>query len=131
MSEIYSFYEAELKRVGTASGDTTETAIDAYAEGISVEVSREVQERIDTSGVVFDRVPIQTRVTMSISKLYCKDADSFLFDGNDMKLYFNDGIGSETWQMDKCWWLSKGWSLSSDSLCTYDIEISGNSWGTV
>lgn len=130
MPEVYSFLEATIKRVGSTVGGTTETDIDAYAEGITVSVSRELTERKNTSGVVKDRIPTSTRAEMNIKKFYSDDP--FLLDGNNIKLYLDTGVGSVTWQMGTCWWESK--TMGGDAEggpISYECNIVGNSWGTV
>ena len=129
MSEIYTFLEATINRVGTAAAGTTETAM-VYVEGVDVRVDRELAERRDTQGVVQTRFPLRTNVEMSIKKMY--GTDMFLFDGNDIKLILQNAVtGTETWKMDNCWYQSKGWSGNSDGPMTYEVNLTGASWGTV
>lgn len=131
MSEVYTGLECVIKRVGSASGDSTETAIDAYAEGVTITVSRELTPRTDTQGVVQDRVPVATSAEMSISKLFSDDP--FLFDGNNIKIYLNDGgaTGSAVYQMDNCWWQSKGYSGDAQGPMRYDVSVVGDNFAAV
>jgi len=122
MAEVYSFEEATLKRVGTASGDTTETTL-AYAEGISVSRSRELVPRTDSQGVVKERVVRATSAQMSINKLY--GTADHLFDGNDIKLYLIGVTGSEVWTFAGAYRSNEAWATSADGLVTYDAEIDG------
>ena len=129
MPEVYSFLEATIKRVGSTVGGTTETDIDTFAEGVTVSVSRELTERKDKTGRVWDRMPTSTRAEMNIKKLYSDDP--FLLDGNNIKLYLNTGLGSVTWQMGTCWYESKTMGGDAEGPMTYECNIVGNSWGTV
>lgn len=130
MAEVYHFLECEIKRIGSAAGDTTATSIDAYAEGVSVSLSRELQPRTDTSGVVQQRIETTREATMSISKLYA--SDPFLFDGNAIKLIMGNALGTETWQLSNAYWTNKELSGSPDeSGIAYGLEIVGNDFGTV
>lgn len=129
MGEVYSFTEAIIKRVGSASGDSTESQINNYANSVRVYVKRKLAERRDHTGNVLERIPQGTEVEMSIDKLYANDA--FLFDGNAIKLYFSNAVGSETYQMGGCYWDSKDWGASGDGLFAQGLIIKGNTWGTV
>lgn len=129
MAEVFNFLECYLYRVGTTGTDTTETSIDAYAQGVTVNLNRELMERVDQSGVVQDRVPIRATAEMSIAKLYSEDP--FLLDGNNIKVYFQNVTGTDTYTMTNCWWTGKGWSGASDDTgCRYDLTIVGGSFGT-
>ena len=130
MSEVYSFLEATINRVGTTAAGTTETRM-VYVEGVDVSVKRNLAERRDTEGVVQTRFPLSTDVTMSIKKLY--GTDMFLLDGNDIKMILQNSVtGTQTWKMASCWYESKGWSGATDGgPMTYDISLVGKSWGTI
>ena len=127
--EVWSFDEAYLKKVGTAAGGTTEYAVDTFAESISVAKSRELVEMVDTSGVVVKRVPIRTSVSVSLGALY--NAPVNFFDGNDVKLYFQNALGTETWYIGSCTSSDESWDMSADGLVAYQVELVGNSFGTV
>lgn len=128
--EVYHFLECEIKRVGSAAGDSTETSIDAFAEGVSVSVSRELQPRIDTSGVVQQRVPIATEASMSIQRLFTSEAT--LFDGNAIKLIMGNIIGTTSYQLSGAYWTNKDFSGGpDDDGITHDLQIVGQDFGTV
>ena len=129
MGEVYTFLECEIYKCGTVAGGTTPYSIDAYAEGISVGVSRELTPRTDDQGVVKQRIPVKTEAQMSIVKLYAEDL-SFV-DGNSIRLVMGNALGTETWEMGSVHWQSKGWSAGGDSIAMYDVSLVGNSFGTV
>lgn len=130
MAEVYNFLECEIKRCGSVAGGTTEYSIDAYAEELSVSVSRDLADRADTSGVIQQRIPVKSQVEMQISKLY--QADFSLFDGNDIKLYMGNTLGTETWKATKCYWQNKGWSGGAgDDGLRYEVSITASTFGTV
>ena len=129
MGEVYSFNECTIKKVGSAAGDSTESKIDNFATNVRVYVKRKLAERRDHTGNVLERIPQGTEVDMSIDKLYCNDVT--LFDGNAIKLYFSNSVGSETWQMGGAYWESKDWGASGDGLFAEGLAIKGNTWGTV
>ena len=127
MSEVYSFLEASVIRIGTVAGGTVETSM-VYVEGVDVSVNRKLAERRDTSGVVQTRFPLSTDVSMSIKKLY--GTDMFLLDGNDVKLVLQNSVtGTESWKMTECWYESKGWSGAEGDPMTYDVSLAGKEWG--
>lgn len=129
MAEVYSGLEAYIYRVGSSVGGTTETAIDAYAEGVNVTLSRELRSRTDTSGVVQQRIPVGKSAEMSISRLYIDDPH--LCDGNNLKLYLMNSLGTQTYQLTGAYWENKGWSAPGDDLVKYDVTIVGRDFGTV
>jgi hypothetical protein len=129
MAEVWSFAEAIIKRVGSASGDSTESQIDNFATNVRVYLKRKLAERRDHSGNVLERISQGVEVDLSMDKLYVNDP--FLFDGNAIKLYFGNSVGSETRQMGGCYWESKDWGAAGDGLWSEGITIKGNSWGTV
>ena len=129
MAEVFSAPECYLYRVGSKAGDTTETLIDAFAEGVSVSLSRELVPRMDDQGVVKQRVSFGKSAEMSISKLYSDDPH--LADGNNLKLYMMNSVATQTYQMTGAYWSSKGWSADGDSPVTFDVSISGADFGTV
>ena len=129
MAEVFSALECYLYRVGSASGGTAETLIDAFAEGVSVSLSRELTPRVDDQGVVKQRVSFGKSAEMSISKLYSDDPH--LADGNNLKLYMMNSVATQTYQMTGAYWSSKGWSADGDSPVTFDVSISGADFGTV
>lgn len=127
MPEVYHFLECEIKRVGSVVGGTTEYSIDAYAENVSVTMGREFVEMKDTSGVVQKRVPVGSTCEMTIGKLY--QADVSLCDGNAIKLYMGNALGTETWQMLGAYWANK--DFGGDELIAYNVSITGKSFGTI
>ena len=130
MSEVYSFLEASVIRIGTTAGGTVETSM-VYVEGVDVSVKSNLAERRDTQGVVQTRFPLSTDVEMKIKKLY--GTDMFLLDGNAINIVLQNSVtGTETWQMAGCWYEKKGWKGAPQSgPMTYDISLVGKSWGTV
>jgi hypothetical protein len=129
MAEVWTFLECYIKRVGSTGTDTAEYSIDAYAEGVTVSLTRDVIPRMDTSGVAQQRIETRRQAEMSINALY--SADVSLFDGNNVKLYFMNALGTETWQMTKAYWTNKGWSGGAVGGITYDVTVVGNNFGTV
>ena len=129
MSEVYSFLEAGIIRIGTTAAGTVETSM-VYVEGVDVSVKRNLAQRVDTGGAVQTRFPLSTDAKMSIKKLY--GTDMFLLDGNDIHVVLQNSVtGTETWKLDEAWYESKGWSGASGRPMTYDISLVGKSWGTV
>jgi hypothetical protein len=122
MAEVYSFLECTLKKVGTASGDTTETAMGAYAEGITVTLTRDLGERFDTEGVRQRRIVLKKQAQMDIAKFF--GTDDYLFDGNDIKLYMQNSTGTQTWTLSKAYWSNKGW-MCTDAV-RQNVTIVGN-----
>jgi len=129
MAEVYSALEAYIYRVGSKAGDSTETAIDAYAEGVDVKLSRALRARTDTSGVVQQRIPLGKEAEMRISRLYSDDPH--LCDGNNLKLYFMNSLGTQTYQLTGAYWSNKGWRGDGDDPVNYDVTIVGRDFGTV
>ena len=124
MAEVFSVDECVIKRVGSASGDTTETSIDAYMEGVHVDLSRELQPRVDTSGVVQQRVPMSKGAVLSVDTMYA--SAPFVFDGNDIKLYFANALGTETRTLSKAYWDGQGWEASNGGAVAYHVQFIGN-----
>lgn len=122
VSEVYCLNECQLKRVGSAAGDTTETVIGAYAEGITVNVTREFGERFDTSGVRQKRIELKRQAQVDIKKLYA--SEDFLFDGNDIKFYLVASTGSEVKTLTKAHWQTKGYEVSD--LVRENVTVIGN-----
>lgn len=130
MAEVYSFLECEIYQLGSKAGDATAYAVDAYAEGVSVSVSRELTPRTNDQGVVMQRVPVKTEAQMTISRLYAKN-DTFFSDGNNIKLIMGNALGTESWQMGTAYWQNKSFAGAGDGLVAYNVSLVGNSWGTV
>ena len=129
MAEVFSALECYIYRVGSKLGDTTEAAIDAFAEGVSVTLNRELVPRVDTEGVIQSRVSMGKSADMTISKLYSDDPH--LFDGNNVKLYMGNSLGTQTYQLTGAYWSSKGWSASGDEAISFDVSVMGRDFGTV
>jgi len=129
MAEVFSALECYIYRVGSKLGDTTEAAIDAFAEGVNVSVSRELVPRVDDQGVIQQRVSFGKTAEMTISKLYSDDPH--LFDGNNIKLYMMNSIGTQTYQLTGAYWSNKGWGASGDDTVSFDVAVVGRDFGTV
>lgn len=129
MAEVYNFLECEIYKCGTVANGTTPYSIDAYAENVTVAVNRNLADRIDDQGVVRDRVTLRTDVQMTIGKLY--DARVNLFDGNDILLYMGNTLGTEKWQMTKCWLMTEDWGGGGEDSVAYNLTIAGNTFGTI
>lgn len=124
MAEVYSFPECTLKRVGSALGDTTETAVAAYAEGVNVTLTRDFGERFDTEGVRQKRIVLKISAQMDIDKLYA--TDDYFFDGNDIKLYMVNSTGSQVWTFTDAYWGNKGLTIASEDLVKEKVSFVGN-----
>lgn len=129
MSEVFSALECELYQMGTASRGTTPYSCDAYAEGLSVSVSRELTPRMNDQGIVVQRIPVRTEAQMTISRLYAKNDTAFT-DGNDVKLIMGNALGTETWLMGSVSWQNKSFAAGGDGLVAYNVALVGNSFGT-
>ncbi len=131
MSEVWSFLDCYLYKIGTSASTAGTYSIDAYAEGVDVSCSYEKAERRDTSGLIVGLVPTGTSVQMSIKKLYSSGDRISLFDGNDLLLRHMNALGTEAWKMAKAVMTEEGYSMGGDDVAAYDIGVQGASWGTV
>jgi len=125
MAEVFHFDECLVKEVT----GTVETRIDNYATGVSVSLARNFFDIKDDTGQIIKRFEAGKEADMSIDALFAADID--FTDGNNIKLYYGNVIGTTTYQMGSCYIKDKGWSQSEDDAVKHDVKIVGRTFGTV
>lgn len=125
MAEVFHFEECLVK---TLSG-TVESRIDSYAENVTVALKKSFFDVPTEDGQVIKRYESGRSAELSIGKLF--DTEIAHTDGNSIKFYYGNSLGTTTYQAGSCYIQDSGWSQSANDAVKYDVKISARTFGTV
>ena len=123
MAEVFHFNECLVQN------GTTSTRIDTYCSDVSVSLRKKFFEVKDEDGQVVKRLQSGQEADMSIGAAFASEI-SFT-DGNAIRVYYGDVLGTTTYEMGSCYVTDKGWSQKENDVVTHDVKIVGRTFGTV
>jgi len=124
MAEVYRGDDVLIKEVT----GTVESRIDIYCKDVTISSKKDYVAIRNEAGVPIKRILVGQDAEMSISQMFATEV-SFT-DGNNIKVYFADNLGTATYQMGSCYITEKGWKIPEDDGVVHDVKIIGGSFGT-
>jgi len=124
MAEVF---HSDMTLIRQITG-TAESRIDVFAEDVDIQTKKEFFEITDDAGDVVKRHQTGQSAQMSIGKLFDSEID--FANGNNIKVYFGNILGTTTYQMGSCYITDKGFKISEDDEVTHNVSIVGRNFGT-
>ena len=125
MAEVF---HSDMTLIRQITG-TAESRIDVFAEDVDIQTKKEFFEITDDAGEVVKRHQTGQAAEMSIGKLFDQEID--FANGNNIKVYFGNILGTTTYQMGSCYITDKGFKIPEDDSVTHNVRIIGRNFGTV
>src|SRR3972149_236921 len=97
MAEVF---HSDMTLIRQITG-TAESRIDVFAADVDIQTKKEFFEITDDAGEVVKRHQTGQAAEMSISKMFASEIN--LTDGNTVKVYFGNTLGTTTYGMGSCY----------------------------
>ena len=124
MAEVF---HSDMTLIRKITG-TVESRIDIFAQDVDIQTKKEFFEVTDDAGDVVKRHQTGQSAEMSISKMFASEIN--LTDGNTVKVYFGNTLGTTTYGMGSCYVTDKGWKIGEDDPVIHNVRIIGRNFGT-
>ena len=127
MPEVYHFDECLIKKI---TSGTIEERMDYYVTDVTVSARKTFKDITDEDGEVIKRFQTGKSAELSIGCLFGTSGIN-ITDGNNIKIYHGNALGTTTYQMGSCYISDEGWAHSENDLIKHDVKILGRNFGTI